>query len=160
TLECYNAAVRGSDGRSYARAWFYRDITERRRFSKAILEAAELERQRIGQELHDDLCQQLMGITCLGRSLVQHLAAPMPGEAAKAQQIRDIAERAMRRAKELAKGLQPVELQGGLGAALLELAKNVSAIFGVHCHFRGESKVALSDPAAPIHLYRIAQEAF
>jgi signal transduction histidine kinase len=159
TLECYNAAVRGSDGRSYARAWFYRDITERRRFSKAILEAAELERQRIAQELHDDLCQQLMGITCLGRSLEQHLAAPMPGEAANAQQIRDIAEGAMRRAKELAKGLQPVELHGGLGAALLELAKNVSAIFGVPCHFRGESKVALSDPAAPIHLYRIAQEA-
>ena len=158
TLECYSAAVRGGDGTNYARAWFYRDITDRLQFSKATLEAAEMERQRIGQELHDDLCQQLAGISCLGRLLQQHLSDAMPKEADSAREVREIAEKSMRRARELAQGLQPIELRSGLGVALLELTQNVSAIFQVPCHFRGEPQVALADPAAHIHLYRIAQE--
>jgi len=159
TLECYSAPIRSADGREYGWVWFFRDITERKRLSKQILEAGELERQRIGQDLHDDLCQQLTGITFLGRVLQQRLAARLPDEVENAAQVVEMTEKAIGRARELAAGLQPVELRSGLGSALLELTGNVQRIFGVSCHFRGELAVHLPDPAAPIHLYRIAQEA-
>ena len=60
--------------------WFFRDITERKRMQRQILEAAERERQRIGQDLHDDLCQQLAGIACLGQA-----APAAPGQTAGKQ---------------------------------------------------------------------------
>ncbi|HYF35065.1 MAG TPA: PAS domain S-box protein [Prosthecobacter sp.] len=40
------------------------DITERRRLEQEILEVSDREQRRIGQDLHDGLCQVLAGITC------------------------------------------------------------------------------------------------
>ena len=73
TIERYSAPIIDPDGKSYGRVWFFRDITERKRLQRQILEAAEVERCRIGQDLHDDLCQQLTGIACIGRALQQKL---------------------------------------------------------------------------------------
>jgi len=159
-FESYSSPVRGHDGTEYGQVWFFRDITERRRVAKQILEAGERERQRIGQDLHDDLCQHLAGITCLGRVLQQRLSAKFPSESQGAGQIVELTEQAIRRARDLARGLQPVELQRDeLGTALRELGSTAESLFPVRCHFRGETAVPLADAVAPIHLYRIAQEA-
>ena len=160
TLEYYNAPVRSAEGKHYGHVWFFRDVTERRRVAKQILEAGERERQRIGQDLHDDLCQHLAGITFLGRVLQQRLESKLPDESPSAGRIVELVEQAIRRARDLAHGLQPVELESdGLGAALAELGATVQSMFPVKCHFRGEHSVPLEDDAASIHLYRITQEA-
>ena len=39
-----------------------RDITERKRLEREILEISDHEQRRIGSDLHDDLCQRLAGI--------------------------------------------------------------------------------------------------
>lgn len=162
-LERYSAPVRSQDGTSYGRVWFFRDVTERKRLEKEILEVGERERQRIGQDLHDDLCQQLAGIACLGRVLWQRLAAKgavASSEAEDADRIIHLVQQAATRARDLAKGLQPVTLQAdGLATALAELAAKVESIFHVACLFRCQTPVSLEDAAAPTHLYRIAQEA-
>jgi signal transduction histidine kinase len=163
TLERYSAPVRSQDGTSYGRVWFFRDVTERKRLEKEILEVSERERQRIGQDLHDDLCQHLTGIACLGRVLQQRLGAKgAAAEADDAERIIQLLQQAATRARDLAKGLQPVTLQAnGLATALAELAAKIEAIFEVSCTFRHDpaSPVELEDAAAPTHLYRIAQEA-
>lgn len=159
TLECYGAPIAGDDGTHHGQVWFFRDVTEARRLARQILEAAELERQRIGQDLHDDLCQHLTGIACLERVLQQRLESQNPNEAADAARLVDLIEQGIRRARDLAHGLQPVELSGGLQAALSELARRVQEMFGVQCHFRGNCNFIFQDPAAPMHLYHIAQEA-
>lgn len=160
TLECYSASVRDAEGYSYGRVWYFHDVTERRRVAKQILEASERERQRIGQDLHDDLCQHLAGITFLGRVLQQKLESRMPAEAEAAAHIVDLLEGAVRRARDLARGLQPPLLEtAGLGPALQELASNVQSMFRVLCHVECEHPLPLSDSAAPLHLYRIVQEA-
>src|SRR5205085_10876439 len=51
-----------------------RDITERKQLEKEILEISEREQRRIGQDLHDGLCQQLTGIAFLMQALQQKLA--------------------------------------------------------------------------------------
>jgi len=160
TLECYGAPVASTDGQSYGRVWFFRDVTERRRTARQILEAGERERQRIGQDLHDDLCQQLSGISCLGGVLAKRLDARLPAEAAAAAEIVTLTENAVRRARDIARGLQPLELEtGGLPAALHELARNVEVMFRVHCHVTCDAHAAIDDPASPIQFYRITQEA-
>ena len=40
----------------------FRDVTREIELEKGLLEAAQLERDRIAQELHDDLGQQLTAI--------------------------------------------------------------------------------------------------
>jgi DNA-binding NtrC family response regulator len=48
---------------------------DRRRLEREILEICEREQQRIGQDLHDDLGQQLAGLWCLGQVLEDNLTA-------------------------------------------------------------------------------------
>jgi signal transduction histidine kinase len=160
TLDCYGAPVDGADGQSYGRAWYFRDVTERRRTAKQILEAGERERHRIGQDLHDDLCQHLAGIGCLGRVLERRLADAAPAEADAAARVVDLVEQAVRRARDISRGLQPLDLEtGGLGAALRGLAVEVEQMFPpVRCHVTCVGPISVDDPASPIQLYRITQE--
>ena len=44
------------------------DITEQKRLEKEILNISERERQKIGQDLHDDLQQHLIGIEAFGKA--------------------------------------------------------------------------------------------
>ena len=160
-VERYSAPIVGGDGTAYGRVWFFRDVTERRRLEKEILDAGERERQIVGQELHDDLCQQLSGIACLTRVLQQRLASRSGDEAGDAAHILELVGRATSCARNLSRGLQPVKLAAdGLVSALQELCSRAEAVFGVPCQFCVDA-VALSftDPAVPTHLYRIAQEA-
>jgi signal transduction histidine kinase len=160
TLECYRAPITGADGRSHGRVWYFRDITERLRTGRQILEAGERERQRIGQDLHDDLCQHLTGITCIGRVLHQRLQSRLPDEAPSAGQLVDLVEQAIERAREIARGLQPLQLQtDGLAVALQNLGASISQVFGVACHVSCDPSIATHDSATLIQLYRITQEA-
>jgi signal transduction histidine kinase len=160
TFETYSAELRNADGGSYGRVWYFRDVTERRRLAKQILEAGERERQRIGLDLHDDLCPHLAGVGCLGRVLQRHLEVHCPMEAPAAGRIVELIEQAVRRARDLARGLQPLQMKpDGLPTALEQLAANVESMFQVRCTCRLANEVVLHDTATGIHLYHIAQEA-
>ena len=51
---------------------FY-DLTERRKFEREILNASENERIRIGQDLHDDICQNMVGIAAISQVIETQL---------------------------------------------------------------------------------------
>ena len=63
---------------------FIRDITERKRLEKEILEISEREQRRIGQDLHDGLCQHLAGIEMLSQVLAKKLIPKSKATAARA----------------------------------------------------------------------------
>lgn len=138
------------------------DITERKRMEQQLLEISERERRRIGQDLHDDLCQQLTGIAFTGRLLQRRLAARSVPEADVAEKIVLAVQQATARARDLAKGLHPVMLEAdGLAAALMELTHTLESVFQISCRFRCRAprkSVRVADPAIAIQLYRIAQE--
>jgi len=46
-----------------------RDITPRKELEKKVLEASDREQRRIGQDLHDGLCQHLAGIELMSEAL-------------------------------------------------------------------------------------------
>lgn len=127
---------------------------------KQILEISDIERQRIGQDLHDGLCQHLAGIELMSQVLEQELAQRSKTASKKAGEIARLVREAISQTRALARGLSPVTLEAeGLASALTELALNTEKMFGASCRLVSEQLLpAIKSPVAT-HLYRIAQEA-
>jgi two-component system sensor kinase FixL len=139
---------------------FIRDITERKQLEKEILEISDREQRRIGQDLHDGLCQHLAGIELMSQVLAQNLAPKSKAHAAKVGEIARHVRDAIGHTRSLARGLSPVTLESeGLMSALQELATNTEKIFNINCRFDFADSVVMRDHAAATHLFRIAQEA-
>jgi two-component system sensor kinase FixL len=137
-----------------------RDITRQVELEREILTVAEQERQRLGQDLHDDLCQQLTGIEFLSQTLAGQLASHSARNVNRAREIARMIRQAITHTRELAHGLSPTELEAdGLTGALRQLADRTHSMFHVACRFRCKSPVEFKDSELGIHLYRIAQEA-
>src|SRR5579862_4799492 len=137
-----------------------RDISERKRLEKTVLEISEREQRRIGQDLHDGLGQHLTGIAFMSKVQEQKLVERQIPEAADAAKIVELVNDAIRRTRELSRGLLPVVSEAhGLMSALRLYATEVEDLFGVVCRFQCEETVLIHDAPMATHLYHIAQEA-
>jgi signal transduction histidine kinase len=137
-----------------------RETAERERLEHDMLEISEREQRRIGQDLHDGLCQHLTATALAGHVLAEKLTTKGLGETKDANRIVDLVEEAISLARRMAKGLHPVEMQSdGLMEALEDFAATTTELFGVECRFECNSPVLIHSPATATHLYRIAQEA-
>ena len=137
-----------------------RDITERKRLEQEILQISEQEQRRIGQDLHDGICQQLAGIELMSEVLEQALGRKSKKLSAQAAQIAANVREVISQTRLLAHGLCPVVLEDeGLMAALHELAFGTRKMFGVDCAFHCDPPLHVADIGIASHLYRIAQEA-
>jgi PAS domain S-box-containing protein len=137
-----------------------RDISERRRLEKEILNVSEEERRRIGQDLHDGLGQMLTGIGLLSQDVAEQLRAEGHARAGDLAEITSHIKEADRYARDLSHGLIPVDVEAnGLTEALRRLSRNAERLFDVNCSFREVDTVLVHDNAVATHLYRIAQEA-
>jgi two-component system, LuxR family, sensor kinase FixL len=138
------------------------DLTSRRNLERQIVEASANEQRRIGHDLHDGLCQDLIGIAFsadqIGRSL---RAKGVQEEAVLADTVAASVRNAAAQARRLSHGLNPVDLKaGGLRAALDALSRRISDTFGVRCRFHSPSdENRIHDDTVATHLFRIAQEA-
>jgi len=140
--------------------WFIRDVSERVLLQAEIVAAGERERQRIGQDLHDGLCQLLTGIRWKSQSLQQRLALSAPAEARRVRKITGLLTEAIKQARGLVRGLQPVEnMPDGLMSALHQLAASTRSLFGVTCQCGIVRPVLMSEHSTATDLFRIAQEA-
>lgn len=137
-----------------------RDISERKRLEKTVLQISEREQRRIGQDLHDGLGQHLTGIAFMTKVQEQKLAERQIPEAADAAKILQLVNDAIRKTRELSRGLLPVVSEAhGLMSALRIYAGEVSDLFGIACCFQCEETVLIHDAPMATHLYHIAQEA-
>lgn len=136
------------------------DVTERDRLEKQILEISDQERERIGQDLHDGLCQLLSGIKFKTTLLEQKLQTKAASEARDARAIEGLLNGAIQQARNIARGLHPVDLEArGLMSALQELSASVAEVYGIACTCELRHPVLVHDHLVATHLYRIAQEA-
>jgi PAS domain S-box-containing protein len=150
--------VREGAGGSHRVVGIVRDVTERKELEKEILEISEREQRRLGQDLHDDLCQQLAGIEFLSKALQQQLKTPP--QAGKAGEIARLVRAAINHTRQLARGLAPLELEAeGLMRGLQSLARRTSEVFSLDCQFEAQGVVLVRDVTVATHLYRIAQQA-
>ena len=137
-----------------------RDLTERKRLERELLEISDREQRRIGQDLHDGLGQVLAGVGYMVSALHQRLNSRGADERDDAKQISDLVTQAIAHARGISHGLHPVRaMETGLMTALEELSHHVEQVYRIECEFRCDEPVPISDAAAATHVYRIAQEA-
>jgi signal transduction histidine kinase len=137
-----------------------RDISDRKRLEKTILKISEREQRRIGQDLHDGLGQHLTGIAFMSKVLEDRLSEMAMPESSDAAKIVQLVNEAIRKTKDLARGLLPVVSEAhGLMSALQQRAGQLEDIFHISCRFECHEPVLINDVNVATHLYHIAQEA-
>ena len=134
---------------------------ERERLESEVLRRIELEQERIGRDLHDGLCQSLVGakyrIGVLEKLLSEKIVESADTEA---KEIEQMLNRSIQQARDLAKGLNPVTLKArGLASSLEELAREVEATGSARCRCQLGSASSITDANVTNQLYRITQEA-
>lgn len=135
------------------------DLTTRRNMEKRIAEASERQQRRIGQELHDGVCQHLVGVAFATGSLQNTLESlNMDVQAAAAGEIAVLINQAISEARGLAHGLYPASLNEGIDVALYTLAETTRERFDIACSVSIEGSEPRLDTVYSTHLYRIAQE--
>ena len=133
------------------------EVQQRRRLEVELLTAVETERQRVGQDLHDDLCQRLSAIALLSGSLAKEVSVLDEKLGQKLERIPSLVTETIGSCRNLARGLHPVTLaSAGLPAALEELASRIPA--NVKFHWPHSERIDF-EPMLALHLYRIAEEA-
>ncbi len=152
--------IRIVSGRANEALAMVRDITLRKRLEREILEIAGREQRRIGQDLHDSLCQHLAGVGFMAKVLERKIQAGSNVEAPEAGELVGLIDQAITLTRGFARGLTPVSLEEeGLMEALTQLAANTEKMFGITCRFVQDEPVLIEDNSVATHLYRIVQEA-
>jgi PAS domain S-box-containing protein len=137
-----------------------RDITERKRLEREILEVSNREQRRIGHDLHDGVCQQLAAIAYRMDIMADQLQEKGVTESSEAERIGSLVNETITQTRSVARGLFPVRLEeNGLVSALEELADNAENLFKIRCQFSCDEPFPIVENAASLHLYYIAQEA-
>lgn len=147
-------------GRPAALVGIARDITQRRELQRQLAEISAYEQQRLGQQLHDGLGQQLLGVGLLGKALQKSLQARQLPEAETAGRCVEVIETAQRQVRAMIRGVQPVEVEGHtLPAALAQLADSTETVSRIPCTFACDGPVLPTDARVATHLFYIGQEA-
>ncbi|HWQ90246.1 MAG TPA: sensor histidine kinase, partial [Clostridia bacterium] len=152
-LEAIAAQASGTIARIRAQAAL--QLSERK-----LLEISDLQQARIGQELHDGLCQQLVSLAFDANTLTRSLESHQDPLSPIALRIAHYLDEAITQTRQLSRGLFPIRIEmDGLVPALEELARSTTNRFGLSCQFTQISEVQIANPTASTHLFRIAQEA-
>lgn len=149
--------LRESDGRPRGAIVTMHDVSAHQHLQQRILNAVEREKQRISQDLHDELGQQITAI-----SLLLEGARAQPDTAGRGAIDRSIAllKDAHAGIRAIVRGLQPVASgPGGLRDALRTLAQQEDTIGRVKVHFECPEDVPVESTTVALQLFRIAQEA-
>jgi signal transduction histidine kinase len=158
TVALVGAALRNKSDIAAARIAL---LEHSQRLERQIVNISEMEQRRIGQDLHDGICQHLAALSCAATSLRDDLEdLRLRAEATTAADLANQLREAIVQTRDLAHGLAPAHVsQVGLVLALELLAKNVSRLQGVRCTFTSSGQVIGCDEHTATNLYRIAQEA-
>ena len=137
-----------------------RTMAQRQQLEKELLEISEREKRRIGQDLHDIVCQELSATALFLKSSANNMERKSPAIAKTLNEAALAVNRNVVHARDLARGFQPVELSAGeFDAAMRALVTQTNANRSVKCRLEMPRPMQLRDEMVTLNLYRIAQEA-
>ena len=132
---------------------------ERRRLEREIVEISEREQQRIGQDLHDGLGQQLTAIELLCAGLKTDVAT-QPQLGKQVERIAQAIRETITFVRLVSRGLAPENDEPhALQVSLIALVELTQSLGRVKCRYECPEPVMIADSAKALSLYRIAQEA-
>ena len=137
-----------------------REIAERRKLEKEVIDLIRRHDRAVAHELHDGLAQVLTGISCKAKLLEQDLEESSSPYAHRAGEIARNLSDATAQTRNIARGLDPVEVEANeLSSALQRLAADTADLFQIDCALHVEGTPVVVDGLTSLHLYRIAQQA-
>jgi signal transduction histidine kinase len=135
-------------------------IPEQKRLERECLRMGERERTRIGQELHDDLCQVLAGLSFMLHRVGEGVARTDADLAAEVDGLNTEIAAVTERVRTLARGLFPAGLDhAGLRDALQDCADHARQRFAVGVDLELPRRLPPHSPDQVLQVYRIVQEA-
>ena len=127
-----------------------------------LIEAQDAERARLARDLHDDVSQQLAGLSIALSGLRRRMGELQIGDNVQAD-LRALHERTIvlaQNVRQLSHDLHPTVLRhAGLVAALTSYCAEVERVHGTVLRCSAEGDFASIAPEVALCLYRIAQEA-
>jgi PAS domain S-box-containing protein len=134
------------------------EIVRRKGLEGEILEISDREQQRLGQELHDGLCQHLTAVAFMARSVALRLKNHRVVDAADIEKIAQLVNDAATDTRNLSRALHRIDVDAaGLVDALQDLVDR--EIWRVPCRLEVKPSSHIEDDLAAGELYRIAREA-
>ncbi len=135
-----------------------REIQRRKGLEGEILEIGDREQQRLGQELHDGLCQHLTAVAFMARAVALRLKNHRVIEVKDLEKISELVNEAAIDARNMARGLHAAEVDAArLLPALRDLVSR--EIWKTPCRLELKTKLNLRDDAVASHVYRLLREA-
>jgi DNA-binding LacI/PurR family transcriptional regulator/signal transduction histidine kinase len=146
---------------STANARLVEEMARRKGLERELLEISNRLVGRIGQDIHDNLCQDIAGLGIMAAVLEGKLRrAGMVDESAAAAALARASGETAVRAKGIARGLYPAELEArGIVSAVEGLVRSAGERNGAAVRLEVTKAFAVRDSEKALHLYRIVQEA-
>jgi signal transduction histidine kinase len=130
----------------------------RRQLELELLAVGSRERNAIGHELHDDICQHLVATAMAAQVLTKSVARHDEALANDARAIVGWLEEGADKTRKLARGLLLAEIEPGkLAERLAELCEEFDG--EVACVFDQDGEALVADAGTAAQLFRIGQEA-
>jgi signal transduction histidine kinase len=131
-----------------------------KRLEEEVSEVSHREQERIGNDLHDGIGQELIGLSMLFKTLEDELRI-VPGDyASRVEDIRAILDQCATTTRTLAQSMSPVHLESdGLSAGLSQLALSFQALYDLNIKLTCADNLPAMDATSAANVYRIVQEA-
>jgi len=134
------------------------EIARRKGLEGEILEISDREQQRLGQELHDGLCQHLTAVAFMARSVALRLKNHSVIEVGDVDKIAKLANDAVVNTRDLSRALHRVDVDAlGFIDALRDLVDR--EIWSIPCRLEVDPSFHIEDDTAASQLHLIAREA-
>jgi PAS domain S-box-containing protein len=134
------------------------EIDRRRGLEGEILSISDREQQRLGQELHDGLCQHLTAVAFMARSIALRLKNHRVIDATDIEKIAQLVNDAASDTRDLSRALHRVDVDAaGLITALQDLVDR--EIWRTPCRLQVRPSFHIENNVMAAQLYRIAREA-
>src|SRR6266705_2945952 len=135
-----------------------KEISRRKGLEEEILSISDREQQRLGQELHDGICQHLTAVAFMARSVALRLKNHRVIEVSDIEKIAQLVNDAASDTRDLSRALHRIDIDAaGLVDALRDLVDR--EILRIPCQLEFKPSFHIENDIAAGELYRIAREA-
>src|SRR5207249_5454609 len=132
------------------------EIARRKGLEGEILEISDREQQRLGQEIHDGLCQHLTAVAFMARSVALRLKNHRVIDAKDIEKIAQLVNDAATDTRNLSRALHRMDIDAaGFVAALEDLVDR--EIWKTPCRLEVKTSFHVENDAADVQLYRISR---
>jgi signal transduction histidine kinase len=134
------------------------EIERRKGLEGEILAISDREQQRLGQELHDGLCQHLTAVAFMARSVALRLKNHRVIDVKDIEKIAELVNDAATDTRNLSRALHRIDVDAASFVAALEDLVD-REIWKTPCRLEVKPSFHVENDAAAAQLYRIAREA-